>query len=454
LLLRPQFVLLIPAVILLLIVFLKRPLWGFVNFGLITLGIFLTLSPWLWRSYTLTGKFTLNDPDQMAFLTHQYQLEPGADIIPRYPDEPEAAFIKRNNDYVKEFTLEHPGVVARFIASHFTHNKVEMFQALPVTFWYVQNPDSDLFPYWRQQWSKLWEDCCSIHAYVNAVGYWDPLRADIKPYQLPAMVLNLVLISLGLGVMWIRQDIIGWIPLGVSLFYSLSTAVGRYSGWRLILPADWVVYLYFAIGIGQITIWLRMIYTGQSEFKSPETSKTSTWQRINASPGNFEYSIRSGVVLCVILLGIGMVPLIVEFAIPERYAVTPEKDLITKVSEFTDMEIQSFLDHEDAVVIQGRALYPRFYKAGIGEPGNGWPAFSSRDFDRFTLIVILDSQNSNVILPMEEPPEYFPHASDVVVVGCRKGDYIDAAIVKLLGDGDHTLVRSSLTSLACPLLSP
>ena len=46
----------------------------------------------------------------------------------------------------------------------------------------------------------------------------------------------------------------GWalLPLGFNVGYTLATAVGRFSGWRYDLPADWVPYFYFAVGFVEL----------------------------------------------------------------------------------------------------------------------------------------------------------------------------------------------------------
>jgi hypothetical protein len=457
LLLRPQFILLVPAIVILMgLAFFKQPLKGATSLGLIALGLALTLFPWLWRSYQFTGKFTLNDPSQNAFLTEQYNLDPGGEMLARPPDASEAEYIQQVNDYLKQFVLDNPGLVAGFMTSHFVHNEVEMVQVLPVSFWVVQNPDSDLFPYWRQRWERLWSECCSVQSYVEAIGYWDPKREDINKGQVLPLVLNLMLVSLGLGVLWHSHDIVGWVPLGLSLVYSLSTAVGRYSGWRLILPADWVLFMYFAVGTGQLTLWLSAWFTGRAAILVGDPDRKLTWDRMKALSKGTVFPIRQFVILSVALFGVGLIPLIVEFVIPPRYFNLPERDLLASLMQFNDQEIQNFLAHDNAVVVEGRALYPRYYKAGGGEPGENWAAFIERNYDRLGFSLV-GPENGSVILPLEEPPGNFPNASDVMVVGCREEDYIDAALVLVSPEAPadvELLVRPSLDQLTCPLPSP
>ncbi len=455
LLLRPQTTLLVPAVYgLAVLVSLKRPRIWLANIGLVTLGLSLTLVPWLIRSYTLIGEFALNDPNQNAFLTQQYHLQPGTEIMNKLPEESQAEFIQRVNQYLVNFVRLNPGVVAGFITSHFMHNQVEMLQALPVSYWFVQNPDSDLFPYWRDTWSRMWGECCSIFAYVDQVGYWDPQRDPIRSSQLFPLAFNLFLLAVGFGAIWDRRQISGWIPLGISLVYNLSTAVGRYSGWRLILPADWVVFLYLSVGLGQVALWLCAYYSGRNVGTFFQRSVIKDQPRTVGKPGhNFSPWVK-GSVIGLVLLILGLAPWMVEKAVPARYPLASKDDLVDMLWPMVGEDMHGFIQEEDSVVLQGLALYPRFYKSGEGEPGGGWMAFSEQDFPRTGFILLNQSQRFNVVLPSPEAPQFFPNASDVIVTGCRVQDYFEAVSVTFIQETPPVTIRSPHQDLSCPLSRP
>lgn len=454
-LLRPQTSVLVPAIYgLVVLVSIKRPRVWLGNAGLVTLGLFLTLAPWLARSYTLTGEFALNDPNQNSFLTQQYHLQPGTEILRRLPGESQADYIQRVNQYLVDFVRQNPKVVAGFITSHFMHNQVEMLQALPVSTWIVQNPDSTLFPYWKENWSRTWGECCSVFAYVARVGYWDPQREPIRRDQLFPMTVTLGLLAVGFGVMWRRRDISSWIPLGVSLFYNLSTAVGRYSGWRLILPADWVVFLYLAIGLGQAALWLCAYYIGKpvSVFDRPSTEVARSLPEAIPARGSSLWI--KGSALGLLFLGLGLIPLIVEKAIPARYLPGSRDELVAMLQPTVDSDLQAFIQDADTILLQGLALYPRFYKGGEGEPGDDWAAFSDQDFARTGFIMLTPSQRISVVLPGLEAPEIFPNASDVIVTGCQGQDFFEAFSVTFTDEMNPVTIYSSHPGLNCSLKQP
>lgn len=441
LLLRPQITVLVPAILVFtLLMFLRRLRLGLLNIGFIILGLGLTLFPWLWRSYQLTGQFVLNDPAQNAFLTQQYTLNPGHERMKPLPGETEGEFSQRVDAYLRDFIRNNPVYFANFVTSHFAHNLVEMVVTLPMSPWVVQNAESDLFPHWRQQSDRLWQACCSVPAYVRSQPFWDQWLGELSVENVLSLLINLGLLAIGLSVAFTHQRFIGWVPLGVSLVYVLSTSLGRYSGWRLILPADWVLFMYFSMGLGwfshQILFYIirQDVYTAKSEEnrkKQPEIEKIG-----------FHSAILPG----LLFLGLGLVPNMIERFVHTRYddATIPKVIQTVEIQE----EIDSFLDDERAQIILGRALYPRFYGVDKGEPGGDWPAFSPREYPRLGFVLVGPTQ-TNVVLPLDQAPAYFPHASDVIVFVCPADGFMLAKQVVLIEEDEYTLVPSSEMEISC-----
>ncbi|MBT3322137.1 MAG: hypothetical protein HN392_07605, partial [Anaerolineae bacterium] len=89
-------------------------------------------------------------------------------------------------------------------------------------------------------------------------------------------------------------------------------------------------------------------------------------------------------------------------------------------------------------------------------------AYSPEDFTRLGFTFIGPFGTGQAILPLEQPPSYFPHAEDIIVIGCiRKGPQrlagagnasLDALMVVVLGE-DQTAIYTSNTSpsLQCPV---
>jgi hypothetical protein len=166
----------------------------------------------------------------------------------------------------------------------------------------------------------------------------------------------------------------------------------------------------------------------------------------------------SALLVAGLFLSIGSVPVVLENIFPQpAYAEMLESSIAnskaTIVANLTEQnqEIRSFLESDAAVWSTGRALYPRFYPPNEGDIRND-VHLRPYDFARTTFIMInQDNQNTIVILPVLNPPDVFPNAADVIVVGCRQKRYLEAVAVIVRSDIDHVYLRSSQQPLECPI---
>jgi hypothetical protein len=105
--------------------------------------------------------------------------------------------------------------------------------------------------------------------------------------------------------------------------------------------------------------------------------------------------------------------------------------------------------------MEGRILYPRFYKTGRGETNLDYP-YLIRNYPRTAFLLIgLDGQ-SGVIFP-EDVPGDIPQASHAIIIGCATTDapsIIQAAAVVLLDQESKVYFRSPSAPLHCPLPDP
>jgi hypothetical protein len=125
----------------------------------------------------------------------------------------------------------------------------------------------------------------------------------------------------------------------------------------------------------------------------------------------------------------------------------------TEIAEagLTNVQIETFLGGPNAEWLVGRALYPRFYKARQGEIA--FPPYKVMEFSR-TGFVLAGPKGSDAIVLPGGMPAHVPHAQDVLVIGCRKEEYVDALAVLLMDGSNAVYTRSPLTTLACPLEQP
>jgi len=112
--------------------------------------------------------------------------------------------------------------------------------------------------------------------------------------------------------------------------------------------------------------------------------------------------------------------------------------------------IETFLKSENAEIVVGRALYPRYYKADQAE-AHFYP-ISFTGFSRTVFTLIGPNGEAGVLLP-GDAPNYFPHGSDVIAIGCRNNiRYMDALIVIVLGNNGRVYSREPASEeLQCPM---
>jgi hypothetical protein len=98
-------------------------------------------------------------------------------------------------------------------------------------------------------------------------------------------------------------------------------------------------------------------------------------------------------------------------------------------------QVQSFAAQPDAVFVTGRLLYPRFLGADLAlHSSNPWPAYAGRDYARMGFILLTRQGVFQVVLPVDGMPENFPPDRDVILLGCDRGNYVEARILLFLPD--------------------
>ena len=76
----------------------------------------------------------------------------------------------------------------------------------------------------------------------------------------------------------------------------------------------------------------------------------------------------------------------------------------------------------------GRAIYPRYYAAGDGEPETAKLGYEVSETPRL-VFYLTGSAHYLVIFNLDSPPEYFPNVSDVYMVGEQINGYFSPRVV-------------------------
>ena len=151
------------------------------------------------------------------------------------------------------FTLQPTSLAAdtpayQFVPAHFAHNLVGALLTLPNSLVYDNLETMAKRPYWVEG------------------SHW---AGQLPPGQIAALVVNLALLALGLARAWKDHRWAGLIPLLIFLVYNTALSLGRTSGSRYLVPIDWVVYFYFAIGVVELLSLLAAVFAPRANPPQP-----------------------------------------------------------------------------------------------------------------------------------------------------------------------------------------
>jgi hypothetical protein len=405
---------------------------------LLILAVLAITLPWELRNQSLGGKMY-----DSIFNKFQNVIEQ------RYtpPSQPDSSLPQENSLSVISFkSLQiliefHPEAdaaqtnrpcdqMACFVPNHFVHNILTSILVLPTspTLDDLRHTVKESYPYWRPDW-----------------------EGSFPNQSLFFFVLNIFFVVLGISVAWKHHRLASLVPLAIFVFYNLSNGFARTSGGRYIVPIDWIMILYFLIGVFQIiTLSANVLGIGWTLF--PETSAPGTSRQ-----SSLRNDLSRVLVILAILFGLGALTPLAETLHPDRYQnYDISKALSERESQIASaglslQEVKSFLQNPNAEISVGRALYPRYYIENEGEV-HFYPVVVM-GFPRTTFTLIGDEGEKGIVLPGEKP-KHFPHAVDAIVLGCREKFYVDALAVIILDEKGSVYTRSPESALQCPLKQP
>jgi hypothetical protein len=423
-LIRSQSLLLIPIILLGLLLAWKFEWKSFIRNSLVFfVTCFLVVFPWVIRNYQVSGQTVI---EYQGFYTKiiasGYSSSPG-DIDP-LPGESSEEYNARMKNLIVTYIFKNPLEVARFYSSYFIHNEISSVAILPMSL----------------QFFDLYE-------YVDRMEYWSTPMDGLPRSAQPVFFVTLCVIAVGIGAVFHRYKWVGLMPLLFHLGYSFSVVPVRMSGWRYILPVDWVIFLYFSIGLAQLGMMLFAVLSKKEE----NVSKVEQNSFQPVQNGRIFFALSA-----FALIGI-LFPL-VEWSVPNRYPPMSASQML-KVNvpngltlengeQISSSALESFLETEtDATVGYGRALYPSYYKEGEFWGESSPNLVEASQFSRLQFNLIGPNRGF-IFLPMQDPPQYFPHASDVFIIGCRQRNSIKALIIMVDG---HTYNASPWGGLTCSI---
>ncbi len=278
--------------------------------------------------------------------------------------------------------------------------------------------------------------------------YWD---GKLSNWAKVMILLNLLIVSLGLAAAYKRARLGGITPLIIMLAYYFINSLGRTSGGRYIVPADWVILLYYVIGLVSVFNLAKTLYISPQIPLEPnikDTFNISKW-----FPG-----LLIGVLLFSFAMG-SLIPISQQLN-PIRFPNQSEivqSSLLSSISNnntvYSKTNLEKFLSTNGAVILTGRSLYPRQFNINEGLDISVYEYYHNMPFPR-TLLTVIGQNGETVIVLPTSTPALIANASDVMVVGCKVKGYVIARAVIRLTDNKIFESLNRKDPLVCPMVLP
>jgi hypothetical protein len=365
---------------------------------LIVLGTFLAFAPWLIRNYYATGGLVLDNPiSQSMVFARRWSGDNGNALIPQLPDETTAQYVSRMNSIALDSFKREPERILSSVAHHFSNNLISSLYIFPVRD-RLESPAELLWP---------------------AHAFWQP-RVE-SPLLL---IIYVILLALGLAAAWNSHRWIGLLPFILSLGYHAWTALFLSSGSRFLLPIDWTWYLYYALGL---LTFLKFALSGIRNFQFVPAFYEDTIYSSEATLVEW----RKAALTTGLILFVGALLPLTELVFPERYPALTQEQLSMA------FEVPRL---QNEMILYGRAIYPRYYESGDGEPETAKLGYGPSDEARLVFWLV-GPKAGLVIFPLENTPQFFPHASDVWIIGRWDNDVLRARTVKVEANGKSMVYK-------------
>ncbi len=426
------------------IVFLSMRKWRsmFAGILLLTVGLSIPLGVWMWRSVRWTGEFALQDPvsPYTVQIARLYSPTPLEEPM-RLPGESDKAYYTRIRSQPFDFLKKQPVEVMRFVSAHYAHNMIYSFVYLPASL-YVEGAVQ----------------------YVKRLPFWKNWEGFLPNETKGLLIVNLLILALGFSALWEKSRHLLWVPLLMGMGYNLSVSVGRLSGWRLIMPADWITLIFYSAGLMQSVFILRSILRCKEELLGKADMPRGNFAEVlqKAKSLSWQWS------LLMISLSFFFASLGLTFGhrlFPIHYPEKSSQEIVQDYKHLSSRQnwsltiedLQGFLSQNEAVALYGRGLYPSYLPEKGGELNYFYLAFAPRSYKRL-VFQLIGPEEIGVVLPLISPPSKFPNAAEVLVFGCRVKNeytsslpgYIDALAVVVKTEPPLLYLRATLQSIECP----
>lgn len=389
------------------------------------IGFVVFVTPWGFRNNAIRQGSAINVYLQKINLVKEKRFPEVQENNLNRPSDSPLEQLQVNAENLTNPQQAQYDTVLKIISSHFIHNLIGSTLILPS--------------------SPMFDDL--HHALISPNTFWLPFwDGDLVFGQIITLLISLAALAIGIAGSWRRNQLIGLIPLMAFLFYQLANSIGRTSGGRYIVPVDWIIIFYFAVGLIEVC---GIIFQPPMAKTINPVAKTSS-------------SAKSMTTVLSLVLFLGAIPLLIELPFPARPApigkedspVSPNFQGIISQSNYSEKDISNFLKEENSILLTGQAMYPRYFNyrttTRYTEGGLIRVEFPRLEFS------LIGPKGTQAIVLYKQTPVQLPNNTNILVLGCKQKDlnYVDAIAIIVSAPANITHFRQSNPPLECPLQQP
>ena len=421
---RIQTLMLVPfALILIIILYFPKFKPMLISILVLVAALSLILTPVLLRNHAITGVFWVDNPSSSGGLSNI--LTKGVEFESELELQENENVVKKNIQTLQMLLSENLYDYLHFVIDNFCRNLISSFSTIPI---------------------RLGNGISFIDFLTINEPFWAEVYSHPNIINTLLIIVNLSIISLGLSKALKHNPLIIFFTLGFYIVYNLSSALVRLSGWRFILPVDWIVYGFYALGLLEALLWIFQHITTWDI--RPKTSWLTS-HRETPPKSRAHWSFYAGFGMLFLLCG-AFIPAR-EHLLPSlapdysRQEVCNRVDSALRENSFESLQ-DNFMDFclsENTRVFKGYGIYPRFFKEGEGYYDRSYdPWFGKQDYARLVFRVI-GNPNAKVYIKTNNGNIHFPNGEVVYAVGREKTKF-EAQFVLVDGPQPTLIVSSAL----------
>ena len=299
--------------------------------------------PLLFRNYSISGLFWFDSSNYLSVFKESYVL---AD-----PENIDSNIGPQNPSFPADQPEDQPNLVQSLITSNYLVDISDnFFRNLVSTFL--------IFPI-RMDGSQDLQELSVIKD-----NFWSEANQYASPLNFLIAVFNLILLITGFYLFISGNWKIAVSCILIYLTQNLSSALFRFSGWRFIMPVDWMILFIYIIGIFGLFEFLHLI--PRAELKKQISEPVSVDLNVKK-----ELKLAFPFLLVFLLIG-SILPIRELFPANEQ---SMSKSEICSYLENNISQDKYPMVREKAVLLcndesstaqEGEVIYPRFFERGQG----------------------------------------------------------------------------------------